>query len=103
MRTAFRRAQRKRVTKFCEVGHQLCDGNYRAFLLIFRRYKTLLGAKWAQRQSRFVELNQVFRLFTHPHNLKVTGSNPVPATKRLDMSHLTDLAVRAAPLAGGSA
>jgi hypothetical protein len=44
-------------------------------------YKFVRGTKRAQNLPGFIELIQVFALTADPHNLKVIGSNPIPATK----------------------
>jgi hypothetical protein len=38
------------------------------------------GTKPAQDTAVLIEINQEFAFSANPHNLKVTGSNPVPAT-----------------------
>jgi hypothetical protein len=64
-----------------QVSDESRRGNYDPFLLDYRNHQTLRGAKRAQSESRFVVIIQLFGVFFHTHNLKVTGSNPVPATK----------------------
>jgi hypothetical protein len=45
------------------------------------RCQIFLGTYLAHAQVCFVELIQLFPVSPVPHNLKVIGSNPIPATK----------------------
>jgi hypothetical protein len=44
-------------------------------------YKAFHGTKLAQRGAACIEIIGVLTQLAHPHNLKVIGSNPIPATK----------------------
>jgi hypothetical protein len=49
-------------------------------------FQSFHGTKLAQRNPAFIETNRVFLQSAHPHNLKVVGSNPTPATRKTGRS-----------------
>jgi hypothetical protein len=48
---------------------------------ISRDSNVFRGTKPAQDTAVLIEIIQEFTLYANPHNLKVIGSNPIPATK----------------------
>jgi hypothetical protein len=46
-----------------------------------KRFEVFHGTKAAQRAPRFIESIQLLSILAEAHNLKVIGSNPIPATK----------------------
>jgi hypothetical protein len=57
------------------------DGFTLPFSRISERFQIFRGTYLAHAQVHFVEFVQLFLILANPHNLKVIGSNPIPATK----------------------
>jgi hypothetical protein len=58
-----------------------CPLSSKGVLGIFIRFKVFHGTKLAQTDAATIERTKLFFLSAEAHNLKVIGSNPIPATK----------------------